>query len=42
MIRKSVWLVSAGLFVATTPALAQEAVTQPTQPDTTQSNATPT
>jgi outer membrane receptor protein involved in Fe transport len=42
MIRKSVWLLSAGLFVATTPAFAQEAVTQPTQPDTTQTNATPT
>src|SRR4029079_7523736 len=42
MIRKSVWLLSAGLTVLATPALAQQPSTQPTQPDTTQSNATPT
>src|SRR4029079_15384380 len=42
MIRKSVWLLSAGLTVLATPALAQQPSTQPTTPDTTQSNATPT
>ena len=42
MIRKTVWLASSGLFVLSTPAFAQEAVTQPTQADTTQTNATPT
>src|SRR4029079_6615501 len=42
MIRKSAWLLSAGLTVLATPALAQQPSTQPTQPDTTQSNATPT
>ncbi|MES2146491.1 MAG: TonB-dependent receptor plug domain-containing protein, partial [Pseudomonadota bacterium] len=42
MIRKSMWLASAGLFVLSTPALAQQPATQPTQADTTQSSATPT
>ncbi|MEO6198964.1 MAG: TonB-dependent receptor [Sphingomicrobium sp.] len=42
MIRKSVWLASAGLFVLSTPALAQQSVTDPIQPDTTQTDATPT
>ncbi|HWJ59817.1 MAG TPA: TonB-dependent receptor plug domain-containing protein, partial [Sphingomicrobium sp.] len=42
MIRKSVWLASAGLIVLATPAAAQEPVTQPTQPDTTQTQAPPT
>ena len=40
MIRKSAWLLSAGLTVLATPAFAQ--VPPPTTPDTTQSNATPT
>jgi iron complex outermembrane recepter protein len=42
MMRKSAWLLSASIFVMATPAMAQEAPTQPTQPDTTQSKATPT
>ena len=42
MIRKSMWLASAGLFVLATPALAQQPETQPVQPDTTQTDATPT
>ena len=42
MICKSMWLASAGLFVLATPALAQQPATQPQEPDTTQSNATPT
>src|SRR3954454_16835603 len=40
MIRKSVWLLSAGMTVLATPAFAQ--VPPPTTSDTTQSNATPT
>ena len=42
MIRKSMWLASAGLFVLSTPAMAQQPETQPVQPDTTQTDATPT
>jgi len=42
MIRKSSWLASAGLMVLATPAVAQQPTTQPPQPDTTQTNATPT
>jgi iron complex outermembrane recepter protein len=42
MMRKSAWLLSASIFVMATPAIAQEAPAQPTQPDTTQSKATPT
>ncbi|MGH6658357.1 MAG: TonB-dependent receptor, partial [Sphingomicrobium sp.] len=42
MIRKSMWLASAGLFVLAAPAFAQQPATQPPEPDTTQSNATPT
>ena len=41
MIRKSWWLASAGLFVLSTPAIAQQP-DQPVEPDTTQTNATPT
>src|SRR4051794_5679488 len=42
MIRKSAWLLSAGLFVLATPAFGQEpTVPPPTTPDTTQTNVTP-
>ena len=40
--RKSAWLFTAAMVAVPTPALAQQPSTQPTQPDATQSNATPT
>src|SRR6476469_4812894 len=42
MMRKSAWLVSAAMIAVPTTAFAQQPSTQPTQPDTTQTNATPT
>src|SRR6478609_5178523 len=42
MMRKSAWLLSAAIVAVPTPAFAQQPSTQPTQPDTTQTNATPT
>ncbi|HEY8592137.1 MAG TPA: TonB-dependent receptor [Sphingomicrobium sp.] len=42
MIRKSAWLLSAGMVAVATPAFAQQPPTQPTVPDTTQTNAAPT
>ncbi|HUP67938.1 MAG TPA: TonB-dependent receptor plug domain-containing protein, partial [Sphingomicrobium sp.] len=42
MMRKSAWLLSAAMIAVPTTAFAQQPSTQPTQPDTTQTNATPT
>jgi outer membrane receptor protein involved in Fe transport len=42
MIRKSAWLLSAGMVALSSPAFAQQPPTQPTIPDTTQTSAAPT
>jgi iron complex outermembrane recepter protein len=42
MMRKSGWLLSAAMVAVPTAAFGQQPSTQPTQPDTTQTNATPT
>lgn len=42
MIRTTMWLASAGLAALATPAIAQQPATQPPEPDTTQTAATPT